>query len=195
VAEGSAIRLLIERARAGDQDAAAELVRDFEPHIRRAVRVQLRDSRLKGALEASDVCQSVLASFFARLAMGQYELSEPRQLTGLLMAMARSKVATRARRSEVRKRAADPADYIAMPEIPAQNPDPGRLVAGRDLLEQFRSRLTPDERALSELRADGLGWPAIAAELGGTPEGLRKKLSRALDRVACALGLDDPSEL
>ena len=37
-------------------------------------------------------------------------------------------------------------------------------------------------------------WNEIAAELGGTPDGHRMRLTRALDRVAPELGLDDSGE-
>jgi RNA polymerase sigma factor (sigma-70 family) len=187
---------LVERVRAGDQAAAAELVRDYEPYIRRAVRIQLRDPRLRAGIDTADVCQSVLASFFARLALGQYDLSRPGQLAALLMRMARSKVATRARRAEVGRRdgRGQEAYAAAIGSIVAPDPDPGRVVIERDLLEQFRRRLSAEERALSDRRASGFGWPEIADELGGSPEALRKKFARALDRIARELGLDDPDD-
>jgi RNA polymerase sigma factor (sigma-70 family) len=191
------IQGLIERVRAGDQAAAAELVRDYEPHIRRAIRIQLRDPRIRSVLDTADVCQSVMASFFARLVLGQYELAEPGRLAALLVTMARSKVATRARRAEVtrRDRQGQHAHVEALGAVVDPGPEPSRLVAGRDLLEQFHLRLKPDELALSDRRAEGRSWPEIAAELGGTAEALRKKLARALDRVACELGLDDTDDL
>jgi RNA polymerase sigma factor (sigma-70 family) len=193
------IQDLIARTRAGDQDAAAELVREYEPHIRRAVRIQLRDPRLRSMLDTTDICQSVMASFFARLAFGQFDrnVSEPGQLVALLMKMARFKVATRARRSEVtrRDRQGQGAHASAVLAMTDPEPEPSRLVAGRDLLEQFSLRLKADERAISDRRADGQTWPEIAEELGGSSEALRKKLSRALDRVACELGIDDPNDL
>jgi RNA polymerase sigma factor (sigma-70 family) len=190
---GTEIQDLIVRVRAGDQHAAAELVRDYEALVRRAVRIQLRDPRLRSVLDTAEVCQSVMASFFARLALGQYELSQPRQLAALLITMARSKVATRARRADVIRR--DRQGQQVLPHVlngltdPA--PDPSRVIAARDLLEQFRLRLEADERALSDRRADGRSWAEIATEFGGTPDALRKKLARALDRVACELGLDE----
>ena len=188
---------LIARVRAGDQAAAAELVRDFEPHVRRAVRIQLRDPRLRSVFDSADICQSVMASFFARLALGQYDLSEPGRLAALLVTMARSKVATRARRAEVTRRERQGQGMLAQAvgAVVDPGPEPSRLVAGRDLLEAFHRRLEPDERALSDRRADGRTWPEIAAELGSTPEALRKKLARALDRVAWELGLDDAEDL
>src|SRR6478735_7912394 len=89
---------LVARLRAGDHSAAAELVRDYGPVIRLEVRMGLRDSRLRRAFDESDVCQSVLASFFVRAAAGQFDLDTPEGLAGLLVRMARNKLASSARR-------------------------------------------------------------------------------------------------
>jgi hypothetical protein len=59
------------------------------------------------------------------------------------------------------------------------------------LLHTFQQRLTPEERQVAELRAQGREWPEIAAQVGGTPGGRRKQLSRAIARVARELGLDE----
>ena len=90
--DAPAFEELIRRVRAGDPGAAAELVRNYEPAIRRAVRFRLADARLGSLLESMDICQSVLASFFVRVATGQYELETPEQLLKLLTAMARNKL-------------------------------------------------------------------------------------------------------
>src|SRR5262249_38334704 len=116
--------LLIRRVRAGDQEAAAELVRLYEPAIRRAVRFQLRDSRLRRDLDSMDVCQSVLGSFFTRAALGQFEIDKPEQVLRLLVAMARNKLATQARKPHIRRqdqRGLDPNEgavaELVSPEI------------------------------------------------------------------------------
>jgi hypothetical protein len=67
-------------------------------------------------------------------------------------------------------------------------------VAGRDLLEALRSRLTDEERTVADLRGAGQGWAEVAAALGGTADGRRMQLKRALDRVAPELGLEDDRE-
>src|SRR3954447_3229156 len=85
--------VLIRRVRDGDQQAAAELVRRYEPAIRRAARVRLLDTRLNRLLDSMDVCQSVMASFFVRTALGQYQLETPDQLLKLLATMTRNKLA------------------------------------------------------------------------------------------------------
>src|SRR6202051_241453 len=98
MAEEPSFQSLILRVRAGDDAAAAEVVRRYEPAIRRAVRVRLRDPRLRRLIESVDICQSVFASFFVRTALGQYDLESPDQLLKLLAAIARNKLAYQARR-------------------------------------------------------------------------------------------------
>ena len=88
---------LIRRICAGDEAAASELVRTYEPAIRCAARVRLSDSRCCRLFDSMDICQSVLGSFFVRAALGQYELERPEQLLGLLVDMSRKKLVDRAR--------------------------------------------------------------------------------------------------
>jgi RNA polymerase sigma-70 factor (ECF subfamily) len=185
--------LLIQRVRAGDQDAATELVRQYEPAIRRAVRFQLRDSRLRRALDSMDVCQSVMGSFFARAALGQFEIDKPEQVLRLLVTMARNKLATQARKPHIRRQETgglEPGEAAKVAEPVSPDITPSRQAAGRDLLEAFRNRLSDDERELADQRAAGREWGEIAAARGESAEALRKRLARALDRVSQQLGLD-----
>src|SRR5438128_11905211 len=92
---------LIQKVRAGDHEAAAILVRRYEPSIRRAVRIRLVDARLGRVLDSMDICQSVLASFFVRAALGQYELDKPEQLLKLLATMALNNLVDHARQEQV----------------------------------------------------------------------------------------------
>jgi DNA-directed RNA polymerase specialized sigma24 family protein len=76
-------------------------------------------------------------------------------------------------------------EFVAVGESPSME------IAARDLLQEVHRRLSPEERRLLELRNQGCEWAAIANEVGGGAEALRRKLSRALDRVSEQLGLDD----
>src|ERR1043166_5920283 len=91
---------LIRRVRTGDADAATEIVREYEPAIRRSLRLRL-DPRLRRTADSMDICQAVLCSFFVRAASGQYELETPEQLLKLLATMARHK-AQKVRRDQQR---------------------------------------------------------------------------------------------
>lgn len=183
---------LLRRVRGGDADAAAELVRRYEPMIRLEVRMGLRDTRLKSAFDASDVCQSVLGSFFVRAAAGQFDLNSPSELTGLLVRMARNKLASQARRHTEQCR--DVRRQVVADEklgVAAGTPTPSHIVEMRDLLTRFRERLTDEERRLADWRAQGRSWADIAAELGVTAGAICKQLERAVDRVSAELGLEE----
>jgi RNA polymerase sigma-70 factor (ECF subfamily) len=186
---------LIRRVRAGDQEAAADLLRTYEPAIRRAVRLRLGDARLRRVMDSQDICQSVFASFFLRAASGQYEVETPDQLIRLLAVMARNKVAKQlqGQRAACRDQRRVSAQPIEEQGVANSDPTPSREVSARELLNEAHRRLSPDERQLVELRHSGHDWAEIAGMVGGTPEALRKKLSRALARVAEELGLDKSS--
>ena len=191
--EASEFQDLIRRVRAGDEQAATELVRSYEPAIRRAVRIRLADTRLARAFDSMDICQSVMASFFVRAALGQYELDAPEQLLKLLATMARHKLADQVdkERAECRDNRRVEEGSADTREVVAPATSPSRQVAARELLEEVQRRLSPEERRLVDMRNQGLEWTAIAAELGGSPEALRKRLARATDRIAQELGLDE----
>jgi RNA polymerase sigma-70 factor (ECF subfamily) len=185
MSESTAFPDFICRIRAGDDQAARELVERYEPVIRCEVRLRLRDPRLYSRFDWTDICQSVMASFFVRAAAGQYDLEQPNQLLRLLVVMTRHKLANQQRRHRAERRdcrrleACDPA-YL---EGQTAAPSPSRLVVGRELLAEVNRRLSKEERLLAELRADGCQWTEIAARLGGTAEARRKQLARAIDRV------------
>jgi RNA polymerase sigma-70 factor (ECF subfamily) len=183
---------LIWRVRQGEADAAAELVRQYEPAIRRSLRLRL-DPRLRRTCDSMDLCQAVLCSFFVRAATGQYQLDTPEQLLKLLVTMARHKL-SKARRDQGRARR-DPRRVVSgSPEehaIPTAASSPSEQVAAREILAEVQRRLSDEERRLVELRSQGQDWAAVAAELGGSPEALRKKLTRAVARIAEQLGLDE----
>ena len=186
----------VQRIRAGDGQAAAELVRRYEPLVRREVRLQLEDSRLERLFDSMDVCQSVLKSFFVRTAAGQYDRDDPGQLIRLLVTMARNKLASAARRERRQKRdyRRTGGDEEALAAVAGTEPTPSGMLEGRDLMEQVRSRLTEEERSLADLRGEELTWEEIAIRLGGTAQARRVQFGRAIDRVAADLKLDEDND-
>jgi DNA-directed RNA polymerase specialized sigma24 family protein len=75
--------------------------------------------------------------------------------------------------------------------IAGRGPTPSRDLAARELLEEALRRLSPDEKRILDCREHGGQWAQIAIELGSSPEAIRKRLVRAVDRVAHELGLDE----
>ena len=68
--------------------------------------------------------------------------------------------------------------------IAGHDPTPSRDLAARELLEEALRRLSPEEKRILDCREQGGQWAQIAAELGSSPEAIRKRLARAVDRVA-----------
>lgn len=191
--DGEAFPEMMQRVRDGDAEAASRLVRQFEPAVRRALRIWMLNARLRRSLDSVDICQSVLASFFVRAAFRQYQLETPAQLVKLLVSMARNKLSDQIRREHAEcrdTRRLEPGD-VRDREVMGAVPSPSRVATARDLLAECRRRMTDDERRVADLRALGREWPEIAAEVGGQPDALRKKMDRTVNRIARELGLDD----
>jgi RNA polymerase sigma-70 factor (ECF subfamily) len=83
---------LLGHARSGDTGAATELVRRYEPELRRYVRVRLTDSRLRRLVDSVDICQSLLGRFFVGFFAGKYESRSPEQLIALVLRIGKNEV-------------------------------------------------------------------------------------------------------
>ncbi len=190
--EGQQFRELIERVRARDEDAARQLAERYESVIRRVVRINMRDSRLRRTVESMDVCQSVLKSFFVRTALGQYELETPEQLIRLLTVITKNKIANEANRARAQRRDVGrnvPIDDSAH-RLPAPESDPSEQASARELVAIVCSRLGERERFLAEQRVLGRTWTELAEQLGESDEALRKRFTRSVDQVMSDLGLE-----
>jgi RNA polymerase sigma-70 factor (ECF subfamily) len=189
--EESAFAELLLRVRDGDQQAAAELLRVYEPYVRRVVRMRLTDSYLRRQFDSSDFCQSVMGDFFVRCILGQFDLQSPGQLVSLLAKMAQNKVIDHTRRQkaarrDVRRLESDGVDEGA---VAGTDPTPSRVASGKELLDMVRARLTEKDRYLAGERASGRTWQELADELGENADALRMRLSRALNQVGVEVGL------
>jgi RNA polymerase sigma-70 factor (ECF subfamily) len=196
MSDESSFASFIRRIRAGDAQAAEELLRQYEPVIRRQVRYAMTDPRLGRLFDTVDICQTVLASFFFRAALGQFDLDDPESVLKLLITMTRRKVALKARKYRSRPADRQRVDDSGLEERAAPGePSPSEQIARRDLANEVRGRLSVEERHLAALRIDeGRAWPDIAARLGGTAEGRRKQWERAVERVAGELRIDEDSD-
>lgn len=185
---------LLARVRSGDAAAAAELVRRYETAIRVAVRTRLTDQTLRRQFDSQDVCQSVLASFFVRAGLGQFDLENPSDLLALFVRMAHNKVVNQVRYHGRERRDVHrvEADGQRLEQLTAGT-DPQRAAAGRELLDAVRAEMTGEERAIADLRGAGYTWAEVAERLGGTAEARRKQFDRTLSRVSARLGIDEGS--
>lgn len=187
---------LLERIRAGDAEAAATLVRRYESDLRLLARVRLGDPKLRRLCDSMDVCQSVLANFFVRASAGQFDLQTPDELLNLLATMIRNKVVDYARRQQSQRRDARRTVTCDLDDLTIAAPEetPSQIVANAELLEQFRQRLSEEERRMFDLRSTGATWDDVAREIGCTVKAARTRWSRTLDRVVREMGIEDVAD-
>jgi len=159
---------LIRRVRAGEEQAAQELVRDYEPYIRRAVRLQLNDRRVRRVCDSIDVCQAVLASFFTRAAKGRFDLETPGDLVKLLAAMARNKASkqVRGQRAEGRDVARLTAEPVQNLQVAHDDPSPSHQASVREIVDKAQC-CTPTWPALKDWRV--FEWKPKPSAVSSTP--------------------------
>ncbi len=183
---------LIERVKSGNEQAVSQLVKKFEPVIRRELRFRLRDSRARFELESMDISQSVLSNFFVRVATRQYDLKEQGDLVKLLVTMTRNKVAENLRaRHRQRRDSRRTVQGVEGMALATADPTPSRVLAGKEILQLVRQNLSGEERRLVDLRCQGLSWEEIANSLGGSADARRKQMARAIDEIVHKLRLDE----
>jgi RNA polymerase sigma factor (sigma-70 family) len=199
-AEGEAtITQLIERARAGDDQARALLFERFADEgqegdalIKIARRLLPRGDRMRDFVESRDLIQSALKT-------GWFDLEEFRGSSrGEFIAWLRAIIRRKLGRI-VRKRIPAPrgreADEAA--EAPARAPGSGRgeedslaALIREEVEARVRAavaRLPDHERAVMEMRLQGLKAPEIAEILGVDAAAVRKRESRAAEKLRAML--------
>src|SRR4051794_37316693 len=80
---GGDVRAFLARIRAGDEEAARELLTRYEAQVRLVVRRQL-PRLLRSRFDSLDFLQSVWRSFFRRMQAGPEEFEDPQYLVGFL---------------------------------------------------------------------------------------------------------------
>lgn len=184
--------ILMHRVRQGDADAAHELVRIYEPEIRREVRLRLTDFRLRRTMDSMDICQSVLGNFFVKMSLGHFELDRPQQLLRLLITMTRHKVIDKNRRRQARAPVVSPDDLGNVPWEPVNGDEtPSEVVATQEIFSEVKARLTEKEHKIAECRRVGMTWNEVGKQLGESSEAVRKTLERAMSRILGELGMSD----
>ncbi len=144
----SRFRELLKQIRAGEEAAAEEFVRTYEPYVRQVVRARLRVVRLRRIADSSDFCQAVMASFLIRVTVGEYDLAGSVELKRLLGRMAINKVIDLARKPEFRRSAlALSAPGVKGVEPVALRPGPATQLAWKDMIEAV-TRAYDGQRAL-----------------------------------------------
>jgi hypothetical protein len=186
------LRTLLQRAR-WDIQAAAQLIRHYEPVLRRTVRAGLADPQFAAILDSLDICAAVLDDFFVQATEGALEFDRPEQLINVLATLVCNKVLARAHQQRARQQ-----NGRALEHVSDESPLPLREVL--DTNAPWRKRwgdrsLPPDPTpARAELDAPAAGlplpWePDDGTGLGGGRQRCRRRLAVALSIVVLLLAV------
>jgi RNA polymerase sigma-70 factor (ECF subfamily) len=165
---------LVGRVRAGDEHAATELVRHFEPELRLIVRATLPE-RLRSRLDSMDVVQSVWSSLLRPAEPGDPLFKNPRHFLGYLAGMVRNKVWEEYRRRTRSQKYAlareEPLYHRRggrdqVREVASSDPSPSEAAQASDRLRQLLDGRSDLVARIVDLRREGRTFPEIAEQTG-----------------------------
>jgi RNA polymerase sigma factor (sigma-70 family) len=188
---------LIRQIENRNQQAAAEFLEIYGPHIRRIARVRLTDNVMRRLVDSMDIYQSVMAIFFSRATAGQFNVETPQQLFKLLATMVQNRIIDKARHfqsahRDMRRNVSIDAKQL---DLADSGDTPSMLVGSDEVIGRFRELLTDEERYLLDQRVEGRPWAELAQELSASSDQLRKRLTRATARIAAQLRLGDGDDV
>jgi RNA polymerase sigma-70 factor (ECF subfamily) len=186
---------LLKQAQAGDETAAAELVRQYEAEVRIVARMLLGPA-LRPYLDSLDVVQSVHRSLLRGLQGGKVDVTSPERLVALSITMVRRKIARQWRRHQRQRRleglAPDAQELVGrLAELARPALDPARQAQLRDTLRLACESMEQTDRELLTLRMAGHSTAEAARQLGLDPDVVRVRLSRLRKRLALAGVLEE----
>ncbi len=161
-------RVLVERCRAGDEEALAEVIARFGRPLYGSVYPMLLDPA-----GSEDVVQEAFVRFWRTL--DRFDLDRP------LLPWLR-KIAVNLALSRIAERRREPLPFESAPE-PSSYPDVERKLMNEEEIEralQALAEMEPNRRAALTLRAfGGLGYAEIAEQMGCSVGTVMSRLFRA----------------
>jgi RNA polymerase sigma-70 factor (ECF subfamily) len=181
---------LMNRLRAGEEVAAAELFQRFAGRLIALARSRL-DALVRQKVDPEDVLQSVFKSFFSRHREGNWDLADWDSLWSLLAQMTIRKCGRRAvyyhgQRRDVRREAAprtDQQDSSFFREALNREPTPDEAAILTETIEELLRELEGYHRDIVQLSLQGYTSAEVAAETGVSERSVQRVLKRVRERI------------
>ena len=187
--DGNETREVFHRVRSGDEEAARAV---FDRYLGRLV--ALARSRLSEKLarkvDADDVVQSALRSFFVRARDGQYAIERAGDLWALLAGITKNKLLKKAEHFRQQKRDVDRDQPLAASSDESsadadfsEHPTDEEALTLADEVEFLMRKLDPLQRQMLEMRLQGKPIPEIADTVERSERTVRRFLSTFRDNL------------
>jgi RNA polymerase sigma-70 factor (ECF subfamily) len=157
---------LLQRLRAGSEDAATQLYLRYAGRLRGVIRAECSHD-LTRRVDADDLVQSVFTCFFHGVSRGAYDVPAGEELWKLFLVLALNKIRAkgayhRAAKRDVRLTAGP--EGIEQAAKAGQGADPTDLAFLKMVVDETLERLPPLQRQMITLRIEGYEVAEIAAQ-------------------------------
>jgi RNA polymerase sigma-70 factor (ECF subfamily) len=176
---------VVEKLSQGDEAAAEQVFRAYEPYLRQVVRRQL-GTDLRAKFDSVDIVQSVWSDLLQGFRQSAWSFRDADQLKAFLVTATRHRFLDRARRQRraMSKEAPRVTDLAVENMVASAQPSPSHVLQAEELWQRMQEKCPPAHRTLLQLKRDGFTVAEIAARTGLHEDSIR----RILRDLACRIG-------
>jgi RNA polymerase sigma-70 factor (ECF subfamily) len=174
---------LLDRLGQGDEQAAEQIIADYEPFLRLMVRRYFPD-RIRGKFDSADVVQSVWIHVLAGLRAGTWQFADTAHLKAFLVRVARRRLVSRYRHHHgaLDREHPGPVDLDQLPTRVQSRPS--EEVQAEELWQKMLALCPPPHREVLRLRRQGLLLDEISQRTGLHEGSVRRILRRVARQLA-----------
>jgi RNA polymerase sigma-70 factor (ECF subfamily) len=167
---------LLEKLTKGDESAATQVFREYEPYLRMVVRRQLSGS-LRAKFDSSDIVQSIWVDVLQGFRDSRWRFQDAAHLRKFLVTVTRNRFLDRLRQQHAALAHEQPLTNFDVEGIPpSPQPRPSEIVQAEELWEQMLALCPPAHRELLRLKRQGASLDEIATQTGLHPSSVRRIL-------------------
>jgi RNA polymerase sigma-70 factor (ECF subfamily) len=177
--------MLLEKLTTGDDQAAEQVFRNYEPFLRMVVRRHL-SPELRSKFDSIDVVQSVWVHLLKGFRDAGRRFSDVNHLRSFLVQLTRHRLIDRLRHLRPALEREQPLEGAGLEElIPVDSPQPADVLQADELWEQLLELCPPAHQEILRLKREGALTGEVAKRTGLNEGSIRRilgTLSRRLDR-------------
>jgi RNA polymerase sigma factor (sigma-70 family) len=167
---------LLDKLCSGDNEAAEQVFRAYEPYLRMVVRRQLSGA-LCAKFDSVDIVQSVWADVLHGFRTAGWHFADVAHLRAFLVKVTRNRFLQRLRQQ---RHALQHQESIGSGDsgetIAARQPDPREVAEAGELWDQLLALCPPGHRKILRFKRQGLSLAEIAERTGLHPSSVRRIL-------------------